>query len=235
VSFEDNFTFYTTVLEFNDRVIGGIPIVSEEKKAKVYANWLKGQHVEDTGEDGRSLLETLEADQGMPVLTVEADDQPTTGFKKDAKGLYLEARLIKANIRESAQRLGLIKDKRGARQVLQHDLHVRAPGTITGPDAQHIYLYDQDSHNVIRVPTDLESRPIAVMTPQGPRNAIKRYEVVEGAYLQFDILVLANGLGKGIMTEENLRLILDNGGFHGLGADRSQGEGTYVVKEFTQV
>jgi hypothetical protein len=88
---------------------------------------------------------------------------------------------------------------------------------------------------VLAAPDSVDSRPISVVTRQGPRTALKRFEFVVQPRITFQILVLANGVGNGLIGEEELRRMLEFGGMLGIGADRSQGEGVFTVVEFAQV
>jgi hypothetical protein len=210
-------TFQVTI-RFNDRLVGGIPIVPEDQRLDAYEAWARGQHVENAPGYDETLPEALAADPDMPVA-VEADEIAglTTGFRRDELGLYIEARQIKACLREAAQRLGIINAVRGSRQVLQHDLVVRAT------DGTQKILLGRT------VPDGTDMRPISVVTRQGPRTALKRFEYVTGATITFVVKILAGGVGDGKIDEERLTDMLELAGDLGLGADRSQGEGTFTV------
>ncbi|MBI3936436.1 MAG: hypothetical protein HY323_05620 [Betaproteobacteria bacterium] len=219
-------SIYDVELEFDDRLVGGIPLVAEtaepEERANAYESWARGQGVE--GADASDLAETLAEEGDMPVLTEDAEVAGmTTGFRRDADGLYVEARQVKAMLREAAQRCGLLKQKRGARQVVQHDLHVRA---VDGGQKLRLDRMEPDG---------TDERPISVVTRQGPRTAIKRFEYVNQAQLRFQIRLLSGGVGDGIVGEEELRKMLEFGGWLGLGSDRSQGEGVFRLKEMRRI
>jgi hypothetical protein len=213
------FDKYEVKIRFADRLVGGIPVVPEgADRADAYEGWARGQGVEP--ENAAALSETLAEDADMPV-TAEQVEGLQTGFRRDPEqGLYIEARQVKACLREAAQRLGLIVQKRGARQVLQHDLHVRAPD-----GSQKLFLGRSE-------PDGADQRPISVVTRQGPRTAIKRFEYVTQADLTFHVLILAGGVGKDkagapIIGQQELTDMLELAQMLGLGADRSQGEGTF--------
>jgi hypothetical protein len=217
------FTTYNVTLRLNDRLVGGIPIVPDNgDRADAYEKWARGQDAGDTPGFDQTLPEALAQDPDMPVA-VEDVEGLETGFKRDDDGLYIECRQVKAMIRESAQRLGLIKSKRGMRDVLQHDLRVRSP---RGDQKLHLGRHEPDGK---------ESRPISVVTRQGPRTALKRYEYVNEAELQFAVVVLNDGVAGTLLAEDDLRAILVFGEGLGLGADRSQGEGTYTLVSLEQI
>lgn len=212
-------------IELEGRLVGGIPVVPEgADRADVYEKWARGQGVEEAPEFEKPLHEVLAADPDMPVdVAVEEIVGPSTGFRADEQGIYIEARQVKAMIREGAQRLGYIQSVRGTRQVIQHDVHVRAVG---GRGQKLRFVRD----GVALTEVDgMDSRPIAVVTRQGPRTTIKRFQYVEDCEISFDVLLLKGGVGDGIVQPEHLQRIFEFGGFLGLGADRSQGEGTFSV------
>ena len=220
--------FFVTVQCIN-RIIGSIPLAFDDKdeRLKTYQGWLKGQGVEDSDKFEKSLAEALVEDNDMPVVEDGSalDEGMINGFRRDDKGLYIEARVIKANLREAAQRLGIINMKRGSRQVLQHDIHVR---NKDDDRSQKIYLGRTE-------PDGFGAMPISVMTPKGRRNAIKRFEFVLQPELQFKIRMLAGGQGKNILSVEDLANMLTLGGDLGYGADRSQGEGCYELVSIEQL
>jgi hypothetical protein len=210
---------YTVHIRFRERLVGGIPVLPEGQRANAYESWARGQGVEPS--DAEELADKLAEDPDMPVAAEEIEGLHT-GFRADEKGIYIEARQVKAMIREASQRLGLIKRVRGTRQVIQHDVHVRAKdGT------QKLYFG-------MERPTGTDQRAISVVTRQGPRTAIKTFDFVQEGELEFVVRVLAGGVGDGLVGEDELQAIMELGGELGLGADRSQGEGTFDVLSFEQ-
>jgi hypothetical protein len=225
------FNRFRTRVRFDTRLVGGIPVVPEgADRADAYEQWARGQGVDQPA--SAELAGKLADDDDMP--TTDEVEGMETGFRRDDDGIYIEARQVKAMLRESAQRLGIIKQVRGSRQVVQHDLHVRAAdGTQKLRPFRGVSRADKPLP--VDGPDGKDSRPISVVTRQGPRTAIKRFEYVTEAELEFDVLVLAGGVGDGLVDEAQLREMLEFGGMLGLGADRSQGEGTFTVEEFHPV
>jgi hypothetical protein len=221
-------------IALRDKMIGGIPVIPEGvDRADAYEKWARGQGVEDTGENDQTLAEALAAEPDMPVTADEVEGLMTS-FRHDETGVYIEARQIKSMIREGAQRLGLIKSTRGMRQVIQHDVIVRAIDAPTPKDSQKIRLLDKDGA-VKTEPDGRLERPISVITRQGPRTAIKRADYIEDAIILFRIKVLSGGVADGLMDIEKLQDVFDYAGETGLGADRSQGEGCFDVVSMTPV
>ena len=86
----------------------------------------------------------------------------------------------------------------------------------------------------ITVPIQVDDRPLTVMTMQGPRTSIKRFEYADSVPLSFTIRVLDDGVNK-VGTEEQLREMLEYMRFNGIGSDRSQGSGTFTIDSFGPV
>ncbi len=64
------------------------------------------------------------------------------------------------------------------------------------------------------------------MTARGPRTALKRSDYISGVKLVCRLEVLDDNF----ITESMLRTILDYASENGLGADRSQGYGTFTYE-----
>jgi hypothetical protein len=214
---------YEVEIRLRDRIVGGIPIIPEgADRADMYEKWARGQGVENDKNFEKSLPEALADDPDMPT-TAEEVEGLETGFRRDENGLYIECRQPKAMLKEAAQRLGYYVQKRGSKQVLQHDLIVRA---LDG--SQKLYLDATE-------PSGKDARPISVVTRQGPRTAIKRFEYATQPTLVFRVHILAEGIGEGIIDYEKLHDMLEFAQELGLGADRSKGEGTFDLIRLDEI
>jgi len=226
------FKTFRVRLVFENRIVGGIPVIPEgADRSDAYEKWARGQEVEQDPAFEKPLHDALADDPDMPVSDASAEDVAglETGFRHDDTGIYIEARQVKAMIREASQRLGLIQKVRGTRQVVQHDIHVRSLGGV----GQKIRFYRDGL--LVADADGVDTRPISVVTRQGPRTAIKRFGFVSGATIEFDVMVLSGGVGDGIVGGKEIRRVFKLGGFLGLGADRSQGEGTFSVVSLEEV
>lgn len=223
-----NTTIYPAEIRVS-RLIGGIPVVPEgADRGDAYEAWARGQGVDPV--DASDLAANLAEEGDMPIVDAADIEGLMTGFRGDATGIYIEARQVKAAIREALQRLGVIKKVRGSRQVLQHDLHVRAHGVTDATGGQKLYL--TRGGVFLQEPDGMLTRPISVVTRQGPRTALKRTDYAENVTIRFDVLVLAGGVGDGLIDGDVLRQALECAGWLGIGADRSQGEGTFDITAF---
>lgn len=211
------YDIYRVRLQVRDRLCGGMP-----KNAELIRTWVTAR----TGyDDEKSEVQTAEA---LEVAIDETAEKGWVGFAADGKGLFVFARNIKAMFKENMSVLGIVKAKRGSKQVLQHGFEIKAVGLYQErPD--RIYLGRGD-------PDGTDERAIHVMTPQGPRAALKRSDYVVKAELEFEVWVLATHAAETRhIGEAELRAALTLGQENGLGADRSQGHGKFDVAEFEVV
>lgn len=228
-------TLYDVTLQFNARVIGGIPAVNvaedddspEGEKKSEKARNIMDAWLNKALEDKRTPEEIAEmAEQTFAEAYRDAEAQASTTFKADDTGLYLEGRAVKAMLKEAGSRMGFGKAiKAGAtgkgRPSLKQDLH-----EALHVDEDVIYLTRDGA--VVTEPDGYETRPIHVIGPQGPRTSIKKCAFVEHATISFTVRVLKS---CGV-TEEILVDILAFAQDLGLGADRSQGNGKFEVVVF---
>lgn len=219
------FTYYDVVLEVQNRIVGGIPANPELVKHWIAANMPAVDEAE------RTKLELATIDQ-LPKLTDEAAQATYTTFKQDEAGIYIEDRNVKAMFKECSNIL---------RDML---IAAEPPGTkkskfvnLRSKIAEQIFLdapkvrFLRDGQIVTKA-DGFEERPIHVMTAQGPRTALKRFDFVNApATIKFRLKVL----NKGVVDEELIRTLLEYGGVNGLGADRAQEVGKFTVTSVAKV
>lgn len=190
------FDLFQVKLRFRDKILGGVP-----RSAEAVKSWLTARAL------GRLLEETL-----SEVELVANEEVAWMGFKRDARGLFIESRQVKAMIKECAVTLSLTKEVRGLRQHLVY-------GTFVKPD--RIYLGVDEPTGTMEVVGQVQS-------PRGPRSILKKVDYVQGPEIEFEIWTLLNGKLSG----EYLRRVLELGQESGLGAMRTQGYGQFDVIGF---
>lgn len=152
-----------------------------------------------------------EADQKAMLERLNPEETHAVVFYRDDKGQpCYEGRNMKAALKEGANILKTVLDVKSFRSKLAERVFVHPK--LVPINAQ-----------ILR-----DERPLSVMTMQGPRTSIKRYEYAENVKLAFQIKVLEDGVVK----ESHLRSILEYLEEGGIGADRSQGSGTLKVVSF---
>lgn len=208
------YDIYRVTVAFRHRLYGGVP-----KNRDLIKSWIEAS----TGHaDEISEAITVEAQQKMIDETTE---KSWNGFFRDEqKGIFIEARQLKASIKQSASVLGITKKKIGSKQILAEGGEVKA---LDGGD--RLYLGKTE-------PDGFEERPIHVMTAQGPRTALKRVDYCENVKLEFEVWILrTNAQEKRHIGEDELVTILTFMQENGVGADRSQGGGKMNVSSFEKV
>lgn len=192
----DLFRYFQVGLRFREKLLGGVPRCEDDIRA-----WLSARGLSH-------LIDATLAD----VDLVTAEEWTWTGFKRDAGGLFVEARQVTAMIRECAATLSLIKEVRGLRQHLWHGLFVKPA---------RLHLGVQEPGGTLEVVGQ-------VQTARGPRSIRKKVDYVLGAQIDCELWALANGR----LAEEHLRRVLALAQESGLGAMRTQGYGQFDLVEF---
>lgn len=192
------FAKYRVTVRFRDKVLGGVPRTEETVHA-----WLQVRGLPSLAP------ETLES------LDIIPEERAWIGFKRDAAGLYLEARQIRSMLKECAGILGVTRQVRGLRQHLQH-------GTFVKPDRIHLGVAE---------PSGTLDFFGQVQSPRGPRSIAKRVDYVERPRITFEVWTVDNGK----LGEERLREIIRLAQENGLGAMRTQGFGQFEVEEFIRL
>ena len=228
---------YAVTIRMRDRLVGGIPETEDLIAAHIRAR--TGHDDEQTKTQIAEVLASrkaaktpkaaAKADAEFAALTEEkveeAVEKCSNGFLADECGLYIHSRNIKAMLRESWDLAQISKKQRGAKQVQQHGLEVKAPG------GKHERIYFDRKR-----PDGHEEKPIHVMTPQGPRDSLKRNDFVSGVTLRFEIWVYrVNHNETRHIGEETWIAMLTHAQENGLGADRSQLHGKFDVIEFARI
>ena len=137
-------------------------------------------------------------------------------FKRDDNGLYYEGRCVRGHIKDcAAQVVSFVSNIKAFRSKVANKVYV---------ETERIYLGKSE-------PDGMEQRFIQVMTRQGPRSSYKYIDYVEKPRLEFILRVL----GDDVIAGDEISLIFEYGGMHGMGQERSQDWGRYEVVEITEV
>ncbi len=209
-------------ITFNEWVVGGIP-----RNDELVGTWLSSRKASEARltklkEEGPvATLEELEKDVRDKVDMVTETEAVWTGFKKDDNGLYLQPYQIKAHLKDSARVLSAKGDKESGKPVIQIQAFrsKMADRVYIGPPI--IYLTRDGKY--LEKPDGYWEHPVHVVTPRGPRSALKRNDYVEYAEMQLVIKVL----GDGMITRSHLDMMLEYGSVHGMMAERGLGHGQY--------
>lgn len=237
---------FEIVLDIRNRVVGGIPTNPELIKGWVAAN------MPSVSEDEKAkLVEKTVAE--LPQAAEEKAEGMWTTFKQDAQGIYFEGRNVKSMLKECANILReklIASEKENAKatkkekpeaELEKNGKAEKVPKSrftnLKAKLAERIFVEEdkirfmRDGVALLKVDGD-EERAIHVMTAQGPRTALKRCDYVNGPVeLKFTVRMLDDGLVDADLVET----LLEFGGWNGLGADRSQGNGLFDVKSIKAI
>ncbi len=149
---------------------------------------------------------------------VEASKEVERGyatFKKDDKGLYYEARCVRAHIKDCANIIQGFQGITALKSKVANRVYV---------EPAKIYLEKQE-------PDGNETRIVHAMTMKGPRSSLKTIDYVQEPTLKFILKVLDDG----VIDRDILEAIFEYGGEHGMGQERSQDWGKYGLVKLEEV
>ena len=213
------FSRFRARMVFRDKLIGGVP-----KDPRLIEGWLRARAgLEDAQEIRQAMLRTL-GELGVEVredMTFEQLEQAsaalaarkqTTGFKLGEHGLYVEARQIKAMLKESTnvlfggERWG--STRKGPRSFVAERVFVEPDKLWLGVDE----------------PAGIELMIGHLWGPGGPRSTLGYHEYVARPALEFTVMVVRDAL-----TPEQWADIWVHAQENGFGALRSQGFGRFYL------
>lgn len=231
----DVFATYEVALEFEHRVMGGVP-----KDPKIVQGWLRSKAgITEARELFQVTMRTM-AENGTPldvdpvvVAEMDADEmyniidqaseehaavKATNGFKTGEQGLYIEDRQVKAMLKESVnilfagERWG--KTKKGPKSFVAERVFVRP---------RQIWLGAEE-------PDGVELVVGHVTDKQGKRSTLTYHEYVEDPTVEFRMEVLRDEL-----TPLQWAQVWLHAQRNGLGALRSQSYGRFEVTKWERV
>lgn len=220
----DLFADYHVKLRFRQRVVGGTP-----SDPKLIEGWLRAKMGVTSEQEVRALtLQTLRElgieeevfqDEAMEQIEfatlsqaseVIAKKSNTTMFKRDEHGLYLEARAVKAMLKEAVNIL-FAGDK------------WRRKGPMRAT-AEWVYIKPDRIPLGVQAADGIDLAIGHIVGREGPRSILDYYEYVEQATLEFDVSVLQDRIESKFWPA--IWRVAQEGG---LGAKRSQGFGQFDV------
>lgn len=234
----DVFVTYSARLRFRDRVMGGTP-----KNPKIIEGWLRSKAgIEQEEEIRRATLRTLLelGAEVTPDMTFEelekasealAASRQTNGFKLGEQGLYLESRTVKAMLKESVNILyphgsGKWGSRKTTDRKSGEEKDVGGKGAKSFV-AERVFVSPDRLWLGRTEPDGVEMFIGHVMGKAGPQSTLTYHEYVEGAVIEFDVMVLRDEVRAEYWPE-----IWVHCQENGLGALRSQGFGRFDIERW---
>lgn len=234
---------YKVALEFTTQLEGGVPTQPEMVKTWMRARLAKaGRKVTD--EELQKMVDETIGHLPKEVIETAAEDEVEkrglwNTFLRDATGApVMEARCIKAFFKEEAN---ILKELLATEAKLQNRGSKKMKDGVTEKSLYNTMYRSKVAEQLfvegILLPftrdgvklSDVDGRsekPIHVMTMQGERHAIKRYDFINpGVSIEFVVRILR----EGVVTEHDLLRMLEHGQDNGMGSGRSQGSGRFRV------
>ena len=193
-------------------VVGGTPA-----DPQMIGNWINATCKAKSAEEKAKIVEATVLE--LPDIADDREARSWTIFKRDDRGLYLEGRCIKSGLKEAAN---IIKEMVGIKALKSKV----ADQVFVVEDRCYFTRGGQPIKEVTQ-----EERAIHVMTASGPRNSLKRFDILYDVDMTFTVKMFAHGT----VTEEALGFAILYLQDVGLGSDRSQGFGKNQTVECVKV
>jgi hypothetical protein len=221
----DLFTRYRIAIRMANKIMGGTP-----KDPKVIEGWIKTKMGIEQGDELRAMVARTMIDMGHDLsedptvaqldaaIAASVADKSTNGFKRDAAGLYIEGRQIKALLKEN---ISIVYGK------------ARFGPTLKGGKgflAERVFV-EEDNIPLGRTEPDGVEMFIGHVTgPQGPRSTLTYYEYCQRPELTFTLASLQD-----CIKSDQWEAIFEQAEQNGLGALRSQGHGRFTLLSVEEV
>ena len=190
----------------NPKDIDAMLIARAPSEAELRKRKEAGEEIVPLGELGEQVAEEVKASEEV--------ERGYATFKRDDKGLYYEARCIKAHIKDCANQLQGFLETKALKSKVANRVYV---------EPAKIYLGKSE-------PDGSEVRIVHAMTMKGPRSSLKTIDFVDSPVLKFRLKMLDDG----VIDEEILKAIFEYGGEHGMGQERSQDWGKYKLEKLEE-
>ena len=219
------YVVYKITIRVREALFGGTP-----KNPELIEKWIlartKNPLKKEDKERIPDSLTKAQIKEAVANMTEEEATDNWTGFQQDERGIFLHCRNVKRMMVECSSVQGIIKAKRGSKQIFQHGFEVKG------------MYHDTHCHFDNRTTEDgFEEGAIHVMTAKGPRTSIKRQDYVgDGAELSYWLWVLKMHPNEArYIGPKDLTNILCHAQEDGLGASRSQSKGKFDIIAFEKM
>jgi hypothetical protein len=211
-------TTYKVRWDFLTQLCGSVPADPEIIQA-----WVKSR-APKVRPAGAKSLDEIQEEAFASLASGDAEDTPEYSilqFQRAAGVLVMRAATIRAHLKDcarviSAQWMPKVKGERAFSTRVINGLYPDPAAywvPVLRPDGSPITKHDGERDKAIHVRGQRGE----------PQNAIKRFEYVDPARMDFVLKVLGNSV-----REEDLEILMQYGGIHGYAGERGDGEGKYT-------
>jgi hypothetical protein len=219
-------TKYKVQWDFITSLCGSVPADPEIVKV-----WLDSRKPRVQPPGGRTIDQINEEVLASLAEGEEFDETASNilTFQRHQGVLCMRAATIKAHLKDCARVLSSLYIGRIEKESAFSTKILNA--VYPDPRIYWVPILRPDGSPVLKHDGERD-KAIHVSGPRGRMNALKRFEWVEPARMDFVLQVLAAGGGAGktrpAVSEKDLRTVMEYGGCHGYAGERGDGEGKYV-------
>ena len=220
---------YEITLNFIGRLCGSVPANKE-----VIQSWLESRQPNSKPPSGKSLTaiaeEVINKIPDLDEENQEISKKTLVVFETVENKLAVRAATLRAHLKDCAgqiqnQFVGKIKGERNFTTKIKNGLYVT--GGFRDDFGTEMIFILKDKKQLTEC-DGFQDRLIHAKTPMGQINALKRFAYIVKPSIKFTVQLLGNSVKL-----DDLNTILQYGGVHGYGGERSQQEGQYTfnIKE----
>jgi hypothetical protein len=199
-------------------LVGGRP-----KTKKMIKSWVNATCKKKSAEERQKIIDAHVSMLGE-ITEEKADDQAIVFARMPDGQLAIEGRQVKAMLKEAGN---ICKEIVPAGRV-KEGAPKEGVTALRSKVADKMFVVEDYIPLNRTEPDETLEKPIHVMTPQGPRDSIKKIEILRDVPVTFTIK-RRRGPDRTGVPEKAMLAILDYAQTSGLGADRSQGRGQFEV------
>jgi len=210
-------TEYDVTWDFITKLCASVPA-----DKNLIEKWLVSRQPKVKPPSGKTITEINE-EVVNSLANQEEEPSSLLIFQANCNSLVIRADTIRAHLKDCARVLSQLYV---GKVQGEKSLAVRVKNGVYPDQSQYwIPVNRPEGGSVTKADGQME-RPVHSMTPRGiPINALKCFEWIEPATLVFRLKVLGD-----CVKEADLYTIMEYGGVHGYGGERSAGEGKYVFR-----
>lgn len=196
-------------------------------KSNLIEGWLKSRMPKSKPPEARPIDE-IAAEVAETILAGEDEERETTTlvFQRIDGVLSVRMATIRAHLKDCAYQISTYYT--GKLQG-EKSFSVRVKNNLYWPPEKPFIPILRDGQPITE-PTGVREKAVHFQTRMGPRSALKAFEYVEGASLNFSLLVLTQPNGTHVVSEADLKTMFTYGGVHGYAGERSEDGGRYVFE-----